>query len=384
MNKQLSIFVAILALIGLWVFSGVHNNNAQDMLGSGIDISKAMSDEIEGFARAFTPRAFVFPQDHGPHSDYKTEWWYLTGNLETDTGRRFGFQWTLFRIGLAPKKTERASSWGTTEVYMGHFALTDVDNQQFYRFEKFSRAALGLAGAEANPFQVWLENWRIESQGNDFLPLTLTAEDDGISLQITMESRKPIVLQGDRGLSQKSSEAGNASYYYSMTRLNTQGSIRIKDETFSVRGNSWLDREWSSSALGKEQDGWDWFALQLSDGRDLMFYQLRRKDGTMDPHSSGVLVAVDGGVTPLKRDDVKLTTLKTWRSPESGIQYPIRWRMEIKKYRLVLEVNAIQANQEMLLSARYWEGAVDVTGTSNNASLTGRGYLELAGYDANH
>ncbi len=346
-----------------------------------INVSSAMSGDDEGFKRVLLPRRFSFPQDHGAHSDYKTEWWYFTGNLATASGRRFGYQLTLFRIGLTSQKISRTSQWAAAEIYMGHFALTDQQNRQFYRFEQFSRAALGLSGAQLSPFKVWLENWRIASKGKEFLPLILQAEDNDVRIQLSLNSTKPIVLQGNKGLSQKSSEPGNASYYYSLTRLHSQGVIRIKDEEFAVNGESWLDREWSTSALGKEQVGWDWFALQLNDGRDIMFYQLRRKDGTMDSHSSGSIVALTGETTPLIRADVQLSVIDTWQSPESGVRYPIHWRMEIKKYALAFDIKAIQANQEMLLSARYWEGAVDVFKTGDDSSVVGRGYLELAGYD---
>jgi len=388
MNKftimGLLIVGAMLAwLIGLWltglwlIIPDARNKNIST---NNIDVSSAMSGADEGFKRAFLPRTFTFPQDHGAHSDYKTEWWYLTGNLTTASGRRFGYQLTLFRIGLSAQQVTRTSRWATAEIYMGHFALTDQQNQQFYRFEQFSRSALGLAGARLSPFKVWLEDWHIESEGDNFLPLALHAQGDDVSIQLSLTSNKPLVLQGDKGLSQKSAEPGNASYYYSMTRLQSQGIIRIQDEVFKVNGESWLDREWSTSALGKEQAGWDWFSLQLDDGRDIMFYQLRRKDGTTDSHSSGSIVSLTGETTPLMRADVQLSVLDTWQSPESGIRYPIHWRMEIKKYALAFNIKAIQANQEMLLSARYWEGAVDVFRTGDNV-VVGRGYLELSGYD---
>ncbi len=377
MNKFTIIIALIFSVMLFWLLwpDGERKNIAQS-----IDVARAMGGDSEGFTRAVLPRVFHFPQDHGPHSDYKTEWWYFTGNLETELGRRFSYQLTLFRIGLSSKKIKRTSLWATSEIYMGHFALTDRQNQQFYRFEKFSRSALGLSGAQANPFKVWLDNWRIESAENTFLPLVLQAEDEGVSIQLTLGSNKPIVLQGNKGLSKKSAELGNASYYYSMTRLQAQGVIRVKDEVFNVRGESWLDREWSTSALGKEQAGWDWFSLQLNDGRDIMFYQLRRKDGSMDPYSSGSIVSVEGESAPLTREDVRLTVTKKWQSLESGIRYPIHWRMEIKKYDLVFGIKAIQPNQEMLLSAHYWEGAVDIFEESGDKSVIGRGYLELTGY----
>ena len=348
---------------------------------SDINVAEALSEGEEGFKRVLSPRDFHFPEDHGPHPDYKTEWWYFTGNLESKSGRRFGYQLTLFRVGLKADAAKRTSQWGTAEIYMGHFAVTDQANQKFYRFERFSRSALGLAGAQANPFQVWLENWRIYSKGNKFLPITLQASDEDVAIHLVLNSSKPIILQGDKGLSQKSSEKGNASYYYSMTRMPTSGEIVLAGNVYKVNGESWLDREWSTSALGKTQAGWDWFSLQLSDGRDIMFYRLRKKDGRTDFYSAGSIVSADGSFTPLESKAVQLVILKEWKSSESGIRYPIQWRMEIPTENLMLEVKAIQSNQEMLLSAHYWEGAVNVSGMVNNTPVTGRGYLELAGYE---
>src|SRR5437868_5938573 len=240
-----------------------------------------------GFARVTGPRPFVFPQDHGPHQEYATEWWYYTGNLDAQDGRHFGFQLTFFRFGLAPAPVRRASDWATTNIYMAHFALTDVAGNQFYAFDRFSRGAAGLAGAQGQPFRVWLESWSAEGLGADALPMRLRAAQDQIAIDLTLEGGKPIVLQGDQGVSQKSATPGNASYYYSLTRMPTSGTLRVGAATFQVRGLSWMDREWSTSSLGQDLAGWDWFALQLSDGREVMFYQLRRRDGSSDPVSGG-------------------------------------------------------------------------------------------------
>ena len=185
---------------------------------------------------------------------------------------------------------------------MGHFALTDVADNRHYHFERFSRGALGLAGAQATPFRVWLEDWALTGAEADLFPLRLRAREGDIALDLTLDAGKPVVLQGDRGLSQKSAEAGNASYYYSHTRMPTQGTVSIGGRNFTVSGASWLDREWSTSALGPDQSGWDWFALQLDDGRELMFYRLRRKDGGMDSFSTGTLVEADGQTRRLRSE----------------------------------------------------------------------------------
>ena len=377
MSKNRLIVVSALLVMFLWVgWLGFSNTPTPD----SVSVSDALSGNTEGFARALIPRPFKFPEDHGPHSGYKTEWWYFTGNLFSQHGRRFGYQLTLFRVGLVAEQQEIESQWAASEIYMGHFALTDAASKRFYSFERFSRKALDLAGAQAEPFAVWLENWRVASKGKAFFPLHLYAEQEGVSVSLTLNSHKPIVLQGNQGLSQKSREEGNASYYYSLTRMPSIGVITINGESHEVSGSSWLDREWSTSALGKDQAGWDWFSLQFDDGRELMFYRLRKKDGSADAYSSGSLVSVDGEVTPLKMDDVELTVLKQWQSEETGVRYPIQWQVVLPGHDLNLMVTPVQENQEMNLSVRYWEGAIDVTGQESGQPIRGRGYLELAGY----
>ncbi|RKZ36905.1 MAG: carotenoid 1,2-hydratase, partial [Gammaproteobacteria bacterium] len=270
-----------------------------DALGSG---------ESAGFRRAYAPRTLHFPDDHGPHPDFRTEWWYFTGNLVGGDGRRFGFQLTFFRFALAPQQTppaetssaeQRASAWGTRQVYMAHFALTDVAGEHFQAAERFSRDALGLAGAQAKPFRVWLEDWRAQGDVSGPGALELTARTEDMGIELTLQGGKPLVLHGERGLSRKSAEPGNASYYYSRTRLPAAGRVWVGGRAYEVTGEAWLDREWGTSTLGAEQAGWDWFALQLSDGRELMFYQLRRKGGGVDPMSAGTLVSTDGSARGL-------------------------------------------------------------------------------------
>jgi len=349
--------------------------------GGRLSVAETLGgDEQSGFARALEPREFVFPQDHGPHPEFKTEWWYYTGNLQDESGRRFGYQLTFFRNALQPDPVERESAWASQQIYLAHFALTDPANKKFYYFERFSRSALELAGATADPFYVWLEDWSASSSGPDSLPMQLRAKAGEVMITLELDSLKPAVLQGVNGLSQKSAEPGNASYYYSMTRLPTLGEIHIAGERFVVSGTSWLDREWSTSALGKNQVGWDWFSLQFDDGRELMYYQLRLDDGQPDPLSSGVLVAIDGSSTRLKPDDLNLAVLKQWVSPHSDGEYPARWRMEIPTHQLDLEITPLLADQELQTSIRYWEGAVSVRGKAGKKSVSGYGYVELTGY----
>ncbi len=283
-----------------------------------------------------------------------------------------------FRFALAPSLPAATSAWRSNQVYIAHLAVTDPGDQRFMVAEKYSRGALGLAGAEAQPFAVWIDDWRIhgKTQPNGRERWRIDAATDELTLSLTLEAKKPPVLNGDRGLSQKSAEPGNASYYYSLTRLHTAGTLRIGPDEYAVSGASWLDREWSSSALGHDQVGWDWFALQLDDGRELMVYQLRRRDGSADPNSAGTLVAADGESTYLGHGDVGLTVLDTWTSPEGG-DYPARWRVKVPAAAIDVEVVPVMADQELFTTVRYWEGAVDVVGPEGPA---GRGYVELTGY----
>ena len=211
--------------------------------------------------------------------------------------------------------------------------------------------------------------------------MRVRAREGNVEIDLSLNTAKPVVLQGDRGLSQKSAEPGNASYYYSYTRLPTRGTVRVGETTFAVEGASWLDREWSTSALGSEQSGWDWFALQLDDGRDLMFYRLRRKDGGTDPHSKGVLVAADGSSRLLGWSEVTLQPLGEWVSPKTGDRYPARWRLRLPAENLDLTVTPKVADQEMRLTVRYWEGAVAVNGRAGERKIGGQGYLEMTRYE---
>lgn len=340
-----------------------------------VRVNQAMASKPDpGFARALEPRALQFPQDHGAHPEYATEWWYLTGNLHDNNGRRFGYQFTLFRIGLRPGEAEEDSAWRARQIYMGHVAITDIAAGEHHSAERFARAAANLAGARTSPLEVWLGPWSLHADSGLF-PLTLSAQSDamGLSLQL-MAGDKPLVLQGEHGLSRKSATPGNASHYYSFTRLPTRGELRINDTIYRVQGDSWMDREWSSSALEKDQVGWDWFALQLEDGRELMFYQLRDRQGRMHPFSRGNLVEKDGSVRTLLADQVTLTPLRHWRA-DDGTRYPVGWHVQVPGTALDLQVHALLDDQLMDHSVHYWEGAVEVSG-----SHPGRGYLELSGY----
>lgn len=347
----------------------------------GLALGDLLGGDSDGFARVLEPRPFVFPRDHGPHHEFRSEWWYLTGNLDDEEGRHYGFQLTFFRFGLPPSIPERESAWVARDIYMGHFALTDVSARQMRSFERISRDALGLAGARSEPFKVWIDDWRIESTGSSLFPLSLHASQDGLSLSLSLERAKPVVLQGDRGMSQKSATPGNASYYYSFTRLPLKGKLTLEDgEVRSMTGQAWMDREWSTSALSDEQVGWDWFSIQLDDHTELMFYQLRRRDGSADPNSAGTSVDQQGRASRLAARDVVLEPIEYWTNPRD-ISYPVRWRLHIPRESLTLELDAYVLDQELDHSVRYWEGAMSVHGMRANRPVAGHGYLEMTGYD---
>ena len=337
-------------------------------------------DAVQAFARVEQPREFIFPADHGPHDEYRTEWWYFTGNIDDGEGQRFGYQLTFFRFRPKADETGGASRWRTEHFYMAHFALTDIDNETIHAFERFSRAAAGLAGASSNKLHVWLDDWFAEATSQETFPLRIRAREDRIALDLSLQQGKAIVLHGEDGISVKNSEPGNASYYYSYTRMPTEGRVSVDDRAYTVRGNSWMDREWSSSALGKEQLGWDWFALQLSNDHELMYYRFRRADNAVDRFSYGAVVLPDGSVATLGFDQVELDVLDTWPSPGSGVIYPSAWRLQVPAHGLDLSIRPALADQELDLSFRYWEGAVKFDGSFGANDVNGRGYVELTGY----
>jgi len=353
-------------------------------LEKSVSLSKAMGEVAdEDFSKAVEKRKFVFPDDHGAHPDFRTEWWYFTGNLVSDDGKEFGYQFTIFRTALSKEKSERNSEWNSNQIYMAHFAVTDIDGNKFYFDERFSREGNNLAGAQASPFNVWLEDWQIiqtEDKVTFDLPIiAVKAKSEKAEIDFILESVKPFVLQWDEGLSQKGKQPGNASYYYSYTRLKTKGKIILEGKEFSVNGFSWMDREWSTSALSEDQKGWDWFALQLDDKTEIMYYQMRKKDGTSDVFSKGVFVDETGSSKLIKKDDVVLEVTGYWESPDGG-KYPSEWNLQTPSKEIDLKITPAVKNQLMDVAVRYWEGSVKIGGTKSGSKTTGRGYVELTGY----
>jgi predicted secreted hydrolase len=357
-----------------------------------------------GFARAVAARTFEFPRDHGPHPEFRHEWWYVTGHLDARSGEHFGFELTFFRFALLPPSADahaalpRAanegspqlvtqhdqSAWRTRQMYMAHFAVTDLDRGTFQASEQYARDALGLAGAQAEPFKVWLDAWSLGTPPNDTGSegssyWQLRASDAHYDFDLQLRPVTPPVLNGDAGLSRRSDEPGVATYYYSIPRLAAAGRIVRDGKAFDVQGLAWLDREWGSGALGPDLQGWDWFALQLDDGSTLMFYALRKQNGERARYSAGTWFAPDGTTHALANEDVQIDVKDYWDSPR-GAHYPARWQLRVPALKLDVDIRPRLADQELALSTRYWEGAALISGTRAGNPIAGRAYVELVGY----
>ncbi len=384
----LILFLVFLIFIGWFQF---RNDTGPDRVSGTISAVNALQGDVEGYLRADRPIESEFPHDHGPHPGFRTEWWYYTGNLFSDSGDHFGYQFTIFRSQLTPSDSSDytmppTDSWQTNQLYMGHLAITDIQTGRHLFEERFSRGAAGLAGARAEPYKIWLEDWRAElkdgaqASSNGRMPMNIFANMDGAALELTLDPAKPLVFHGDRGYDRKGAEAGNASYYLSFTRLNTTGTIRIGDTVAEVTGNSWMDHEWSSSALEERQEGWDWFSIQLNNGYDLMYYQLREEDGSLSEFTTGTLVDPDGNTTGFIHGDFNLDVLDEWQSPHTGSRYPVRWRLTNPDRDIELELHSLSDNQEMNVSITYYEGAIRVEGRIGEDDVEGYGYVEMTGY----
>jgi predicted secreted hydrolase len=324
----------------------------------------------------------VLPADHASHPDYKLEWWYYTGNLDAAGGQRFGYQITFFRIGVDAAPVNR-SRWAVRDLYMTHLALTDISGKRYQFTERVNRGGPGWAGAETTAYHVWNEDWQAALEAGGLH--RLQGKGPGFAIDLRATEDRPAVLHGDGGYSRKGSAAGNASHYYSLTHMPTRGTITVDGRVIDVTGLSWMDHEFGTTFLEPEQIGWDWFSIQLTDGRDLMIFQLRRADGSIDARSSGTLVERDGTTVPVTwKSGFRLDPGRRWTSPVSGSQYPVTWKVRVPDRDLTLDVAAAFDGQELhteqSTGVTYWEGAIDVAGSINGQAVQGRGYLEMTGY----
>ena len=398
--------ITIPILVGL-ALSWILFSEPKAEIEATISAAQALSgSDTEGFTQALAPREFVFPGDHGAHPGFKTEWWYYTGNLFTEEGRQFGYQFTIFRNQLSPSDADfarinqeepvlmnpeeegaRDSEWSTNQLYLAHFAISDVSMKDHVFDERYSRGTAGLAGASVDPYRIWLEDWEItrvkDSKATDErFPVRIKAEmSDGTALDVVLNPQKPLVFQGEEGYDKKGGEDGNASYYISFTRMQTEGLLKKEGESLAVSGLSWMDHEWSTSALDSGQTGWDWFSIQLSNGYELMYYQIRNVDPDLAPQTTGSLVTPNGQKRDLDQGEVRLEVLEYWASPHTGARYPVQWTLAIPSEELEMDVITVFDDQEMTVSVQYYEGALQVSGKFRDEAIDGNGYIEMTGYE---
>ncbi len=325
--------------------------------------------------------AYAFPRDHLPHPDFKTEWWYLTGNVEDAAGRRFGYQLTFFRQGLRPPGERPAgqSRFIVDDLKFAHFALTDVASKGFHFQQRVSRGAFGEAGFASPAALAWIEDWQLSQlPGGGF---SLSAKTADAAITFTLAEGKPWTIHGTDGISQKADGPGHASHYYSGTRMPTTGQLTVGGRSFAVRGDTWFDHEWATNQLTPEQVGWDWFSLQFDDGSELMLYAMRTRSGGLDPNSSGTFIAADGTTRHLRREEFTLRPLTLWKSKASGGEYPIAWELSVPSLAIEARVTTPVENQELVLTPiAYWEGLIDLRGTRAGREVKGHGYMEMTGY----
>jgi predicted secreted hydrolase len=329
-----------------------------------------------GWALAVPGYSFSFPRDYGPHQNFRTEWWYFTGNLKAKDGKEFGYEVAFFRYGYRPPDKRAQSRFVMNDLKFAHFAVTDIGTGRFRFDSRTSRGAYGEAGFGDAERLAWINGWEASFDGS----FRLKADAKEYQVDLVLAPEKPPVLQGENGLSQKADGVGHASYYYSITRLATSGMLKIDGESYQIGGSSWFDREWATNQLGPDQTGWDWFAIQLSDGSDLMLYQMRMKNGEIDPHSNGTWIRPDGTKEAVSKDDFQLQPEAFWEGSVSKARYPVQWRLRIPKLGLDLQVTTPVKDQELRVGVTYWEGCIRLAGELAGKPASGVGYMELTGY----
>ncbi|MCX7718660.1 MAG: hypothetical protein N2111_09720 [Candidatus Sumerlaeaceae bacterium] len=346
-------------------------------------VSDCATTNSAGFCTAERPRTWVFPRDHGAHPGYQTEWWYITGNVADASGRPFGFQFTIFRREITTSTEGRRSSWAVRDIFLAHAAVSDIEDRRFHHTEAARRPVAGTAGASTETLKIWGGGFHLDGS-NPGRPWRLGAEGKGFSYNLELSPLKPPVFHGPGGVEKKGDAPGQASYYYSIPRLATSGTVSLDGRTYMVTGEAWMDHEFGSATLANNQAGWDWFGLQLDDGTDLMAYRMRLKDGGLDRNSAATLIDRQGNPYWFTASEFVITPHGEWRSPHSGALYPAAWRIEIPARGLELEVRPRAADQELstggTTGVTYWEGSVSVDGQSSGTAVKGLGYAELTGY----
>ncbi len=341
------------------------------------------------FKRALPGRTFSFPQDHFSHPEFKTEWWYYSGHLYSQDKKSYGYQLTFFRTGLNRETKNQKSKWSIRDLYFAHLAITDESKKKFGYLEKISRGSLGEAGASVyktneKTFRIWIEDWSVEGTGPAMQNHLLKTGDKNFGIELMLGPEKNPIVHGQNGISQKAEGEGYASHYYSITRLKTEGKILLQNKEIPVHGISWMDHEFGSSQLKEYQAGWDWFSLQLANGTELMFYQIRWKDGKLDPYSSGTIIFPDGTHQHLSKEDFQIEVLDRWKSSKSGAIYPSKWKISVPRHKIELILSPTVKDQELITKestlVTYWEGSTKVEGKYQGNPINGMGYAELTGY----
>lgn len=400
-----------------------------DSVKPRLNVMEALStDDTVGFERIYGPRKLIFPQDHGIHDGFKTEWWYFTGVLFDSDSNKYGYQLTFFKSmlpnlnltqlkgdytqlqdnltqlesdstqlnvnmtqlndNLTPLNGKLTSleddSWRTNHIFMAHFAVSDVSNGNFYQFERFSRPSAGISGVLNYPFKAWVEDWTVfqtdSTDYGDVLPdLKLIARAENVVLSLDLHSLKQLILQGNAGYSQKSPLKGNSSLYYSSSRILSEGFIELNGKRTALKGNSWFDREWSTSFLDKNQAGWDWFSIIFDNYTELMLYRMRNKDGSTSLMTAGTLINRDGTSLKLNYTDLKIVPTRFW-DDGNGSNYPLNWLIEIPSLKYSIRIEPALDRQVLNGVIKYWEGAINAYCDKNGTLIHGYGFMELTGY----
>ena len=350
---------------------------------TSLALGKEPTQPLPKFQAAMPGYTYQFPRDDFSHDNFRIEWWYYTGNLESDKGQRFGYQLTFFRVGLeGDKPINNPSKWKVDHIYFAHMTVSDIQNQKFHFFERINRKGIKNAGAATDRFMIWNSNWNLSAEGN-IQKIKALENDTGIELSLIPIKKR--VFHGKNGISIKGSNKGNASHYFSYTRMKTEGSIFIKGEKFQVKGSSWMDREFSSNPLNPSLVGWDWFSIKLNNQTEIMLYQLRKKNGNTDPHSSGTFVSADQNYHHLTLNEFSISNKNSWTSEKTGATYPAVWEIDILESDIHLIITPDFSNQELYhlrsISGSYWEGSVSIKGSAGGKPVTGTGYVELVGYE---
>ncbi|MGF1705328.1 lipocalin-like domain-containing protein [Enterovibrio baiacu] len=354
---------AMTLLCFLALFGSVLFHHSEPERGA-VEMLLASSDE--GFDQVTPGKALVFPDDYGVHNSFRQEWWYITANLSDKNGQQYGVQWTLFRSAMSPEQKE---GWNDNHIYMAHFVVTSAN--ETYSAERFARAGIGQAGVTLSPFEAWIDNWSWSSKGDLPFPAMLTAQHQDVGIDLNMTAKKAEILQGQQGYSQKHATENVASYYFSVPRIEMSGTLTIGGQAVDVSGLGWMDREWSTKALSDDQRGWDWFSLQLNDGRSLMLAQVRSEAG---PYRFGALVEEDGKSRTLASQEITMMPM-SFSKMEEGRYIPTEWQVSVASEDIALTTEPLNNDNWLPFMFPYWEGPIQFEG-----SHSGVGFMEATGY----